>query len=162
MKRVVVILSVFSVVFLGVTTLQAGQPDKYTFSGGGQVWVGDCPGFEVWEDATWEAVEKDYYNKDGEWVKSKIHWTIEGYVFNFDFPDNRLYYKNSVYTEHYDVASDEDRYTGLWALLTVPGYGSIFIDVGVVTFSGGTIVFEAGKHQWWDSNVDALCEHLAE
>lgn len=164
MKKCASLLSLFLVAFLGAGDLEAGQPDMYTFTGSSQGWVGDCadPAFEVWEYVLYEVKGKDYFNKNGEWVKTKWHWTVEGWIFNLDDPFNlALPYKNSVYTEHYDVETDEDRFTGLWAVVTVPGYGSVFLDAGVVTFVGGEIVFEAGKHQWFDGNVDALCEHLA-
>jgi hypothetical protein len=161
MKRAAVALSVL---VIGAGILPAGQPDMYTFSGSGQVWIGDCPGFEVWEDAAWEVVGKDYYNKNGDFVRQKWHWTVEGFVFNLDAPDNKLHYKNSVYNEHYVAETNDSRYTGLWAVITVPGYGSIFMDVGLIVYNydTDTVTFEAGKHQWWNANVDALCEHLAE
>jgi hypothetical protein len=46
--------------------------------------------------------------------------------------------------------------------VTLPGYGNIFIDFGVVVYDyeTGTVTFEAGRHQWWAGNVEALCEHL--
>ena len=165
MKRVAVTLLVFSIVFFGASILQAGKPDKYTLSGGGQGYVGYCADadFEVWEDVTWKVTVKDYYNKDGEFIREKIHWTVEGVVFNYDNPDFSLPYKNSVYTEHYTAETNVSRFTGLVALVTLPGYGNIFIDVGVfaINWDDGTITFEAGKHQFWYGNVDALCEHLA-
>ena len=163
MKRVAVTLLVFSIVFFGASILQAGKPDMYSFSGGGQALVGYCADFEVWEDVTFEVQGKDYYNKDGEFVKQKWHWTVEGVVYNGDHPEIYLPYKNSVYNEHYIAETDESRYTGLWALVTLPGYGNIFIDVGVSVYywEDGTYTLEAGKHQWWEGNVDALCEHLA-
>ena len=84
MKRVAVTLLVFSIVFFGASILQAGKPDMYSFSGGGQGFVGYCADFEVWEDVTWKMTVKDYYNKDGEFIRQKIHMTLEGVVFNYD------------------------------------------------------------------------------
>ena len=163
MKRVVLTLSVFSVMFFGASILEAVQPDMYTVSGSGIGWVGECGDFDVLEDVTYEIAVKDYFNNDGDWIKTKAHWTVEGVVFNADAPENYLPYKNSVYTEHYEVDTGETRVTGLWALVTVPGYGSIFMDVGLLIYdAGGNIIFEAGKHQWFNANVDALCDHLAE
>lgn len=164
MKRVTVTLLVFSIVFFGASILQAGKPDKFTVTGGGPGPIGYCAdaGFEVWEDVTWKAVVKNFYNKDGEFVRQQIHWTLEGVVFNYDDPEYYLPYKNSVYNETYDGETGEDKIAGLWALITVPGYGSIFMDVGLIIFDADfNIIFEAGKHQWWYANVDALCEHLA-
>ena len=57
---------------------------------------------------------------------------------------------------------ESTRIAGLWALVTVPGEGAIFMDVGLIIFDLNGVVFEAGKHQWWDGNVDALCGHLAD
>jgi len=162
MKRVILTVSVLSVMFFGANIVQAGQPIMFTDSGSGQVFVGDCPDFEVWEDAAWEVAGKAYFNKDGELIRIKWHYTLEGGVFNLDAPENFLPYKNSVYTERFDVETGEDRVMGLWALVTVPGYGAIFMDMGLIILVGGDIVFEAGKHQWFNANVDELCEHLAE
>jgi hypothetical protein len=164
MKRGTAALSVFAILFFGATVLQAGKPDKYTVSGGGAAWIGYCAdaGFEVWEDVTWKAVVKDFYNKDGDFVREQIHWTLEGVVYNAEAPENQLPYKNSVYNETYDDETGEDKTAGLWALITVPGYGSIFMDVGLIIFDADfNIIFEAGKHQWVYANIDALCEHLA-
>ena len=164
MKRALVTLTVFSVVFFGATNLLAGKPDMYTVNGEGAGFVGDCgDDFEVWEEVSWEAKVKDYFNKDGDFVREKIHWTVEGVVYNADAPENYLPYKNSVYNEFFIGETGEDRIAGLWALVTVPGYGSIFIDVGLIIFDADfNVVFEAGQHQWWSGNVDGLCPFLAD
>ncbi len=160
MKRVVVALSVFSMVVLGTSVL-AVQPDMYSFSDSGQGFVGVCDaGFEVWEDVSWDVRVKDYFDKDGNWIRSKLHWTVEGKVYNFDNPDNYLPYKNAVYNVF--NYPESQRIAGLWALVTVPGEGAIFMDVGLIIFDANGVAFEAGKHQWWDGNVDALCGHLAD
>lgn len=163
MRRRVAVLSVASVMLLGTGLLVAGQPDMYTFSGGASGYVGSCGGFEVWEDVTWVIEGKDYYNKNGEFIRQKWHWTVEGFVFNSEDSEIKLPYKNSVYNEHYSAETNESRYTGLWALVTLPGYGNIFIDVGVVVFNwgDGSFTLEAGKHQWWEANVEELCQFLA-
>jgi hypothetical protein len=129
-----------------------------TFTG---TWIGECAGFDVLEDVAYEVTGKAYFNKDGEWIKTKLRWRVEGGVYNADAPDNYLPYKNVAYIEHYAADTDGHRITGLWALVTVPGYGAIFMDVGLLILDGDyNIVYEAGKHQWWNANVDALCEHL--
>jgi len=36
------------------------------------------------------------------------------------------------------------------------------MDMGLLGFDASfNIIFEAGKHQWWYGNVDAVCGHLA-
>ena len=159
MKRVVVALSVFSMMVFGASTLSAVQPDMWTDSGGGIGFVGTCGDFDVYEEVTFDIVGKDYYDKDGNWIRTKAHWEVEGKVFN---PDNgkSLPYKNSVYNVF--NYPESQRIAGLWALVTVPGEGQIFVDVGLIIFDPTGVVFEAGKHQWWDGNVDALCGHLAD
>jgi len=160
MKRVVVTLSVLSMVVLGTSVL-AVQPDMYSYSDSGQGFIGECDaGFEVWEDVSFDVRVKDYKDKDGIWIRSKQHVTVEGKVYNYDDPTKYLPYKNSVYSIFDDP--DTTRIAGLWALVTVPGEGVIFIDVGLIIFDVDGVAFEAGKHQWWNENVDALCGHLAD
>ena len=61
-----------------------------------------------------------------------------------------------------DLGNIETHITGLWAMVVVPGYGSIFMDVGHIAWDPlGNVIFDAGKHQWWDANVDELCDYLA-
>ena len=163
MKRVAVTLSVFAVLFFGATVLHAGKPIIFTQSGGGPLAIGYCADaeFEVWEDVTYEIKGKAFFNKEGDLVRVQWHWTLEGVVYNFDHPENFLPYKNSSYTQTLDPETGEQRFTGLYALVTVPGYGSIFMDMGLIVFDEVfNVVFEAGKHQWWNANVDGLCEHL--
>lgn len=164
MKRVLMTLAVCSIVFLSASVAPAAKPVKFSSSGAGSGWIGDCPeGFEVWEAVSYEVNGKDYYNNDGEYLRSKAHWTVEGIVFNADSPDNYLPYQNSVYNEFFDGQTGEFRVAGLWALVTVPGFGSIFMDVGLIVFDADfNITFEAGKHQWWNSNVEELCAFLAD
>jgi hypothetical protein len=47
--------------------------------------------------------------------------------------------------------------------VTVPGAGAVFLDVGriVTDQSGEIIAFQAGPHQFFDGEVDALCAALA-
>ena len=163
MRNGLAVLSVASLILLGAGVLVAGQPDMYSFSNEGGGYVGSCGEFDVYEFASWTIDGKDYYNKDGEFVKQKWHWTVEGYVYNSEYPEIFLPYKNSVYNEHYSPETNESRFTGLWALVTVPGSGNIFIDVGVVIFNwdDGSFTAEAGKHQWREANVEELCEFLA-
>lgn len=160
MKRVVVMLSAFSMVVLGTSAL-AVQPDKFSYSNSGQALIGVCDaGFEVWEDVSFDVRGKNYLDKDGNLVRTIEHVTLEGKVYNKSNEDKYLPYKNSTYTIFDDP--ETTRITGLWALVTVPGEGVIFIDVGLIIFDASGVAFEAGKHQWWDGNVDALCGHLAD
>ena len=155
MKPWVVTLTTLVMVLLGAGAVQAVPPDIYTLSGSGDGRVGYCDDFEVWEAVAWEVHAKDFYDRHGDWVRSIWQWSVEGLVFNYDEPDNYLPYTNIVYTEFYAADTGEDRITGLWALLTVPGSGVIFLDVGLVMLDPDfNVIWDAGKHQWWDANVD--------
>jgi hypothetical protein len=164
MKKDFVMVSLCAVMLVGVSTLQAVPPQSFEGSGGGEAAIGYCEeqGFWVYESATWEAKGKNYFDKDGNWVKQRIHWSVEGFVFNASAPEMSLPYKNSVYTEHFDVEALESRMTGLWALVTLPGAGNIFIDVGILYFdwTDGSFTYGGGQHQWWDANVEELCAYL--
>jgi hypothetical protein len=149
---------------VGPGVAHAVKPISFSGGGGGVAPIGYCAdqGFEVWEDVTWEYRGKAFFDKDGNLVRVQRHWRVEGRVFNDDDPEQFLEYKNAVYNEVWDPETGETRYTGLWALVTLPGYGSIFIDVGLVLLDEDfNVIYEAGQHQWWGANVEGLCEHLA-
>ena len=165
MRKSALALSICAIMILGVSTLQAVPPLSFEATYSDVVGlVGYCEeqGFWVYEDVDIAVKGKAYFDKQGNFVKQRTHWTVEGVVFNGSAPEMALPYKNSAYTEHIDGDTMENRITGLFALVTVPGYGNLFIDVGVVVvdLEDGTIVFEAGKHQWFAGDVEALCEHL--
>ena len=104
MVRFVVTLTACSILLLGANVAQAAKPIKFSGSGGGDTWLGDCSeGFEVWESVAYEVKGKDYFNKQGEWTRSRIHWTVEGMVYNASAPENYLFYKNSVYNEFFNA-----------------------------------------------------------
>jgi hypothetical protein len=164
MRRVATTLAVLAILFLGTTVVNAGKPIMFTGTGGVQAPIGYCadPGFEVWEDVSWEVKIKVFFDKNGDPVRIQRHWSVEGIVYNFDDPTLFLPYKNSVYNEKYDFETEETKISGLWALVTVPGYGNVFIDVGLIIVDADfNVIFEAGKHQWWNANVEGLCQFLA-
>jgi hypothetical protein len=164
MRRRQLTLALASIGLFAAGILAAGQPVMYEFSGGGAGPIGDCGDFEVWEDVTFEVSGKEFYNKDGVLVKIKEDWFVEGVIFNVDDPDKYLPYQNSRYaqTAYFDEAGDAEIHaTGLWALVVVPGYGSIFVDVGHIAFDPmGNRIFDAGQHNWFDGNVEEVCEFL--
>jgi len=47
-------------------------------------------------------------------------------------------------------------------MIILPGYGQIFRDVGTISydFSTGEILFEAGEHEWFNEDFDAVCDYL--
>jgi len=166
MKRMFLILGSITLVLIGAGSLSAGQPSMYTDSGSGIGLIGDCGDFEVWQDVAWAISGKFYFDKTGLLiVKIKERWRVEGFVYNASHPENYLPYKNSRYvvTELIDeLGNIETHITGLWAMIVVPGYGPIFMDVGHIAWDPlGNVIFDAGKHQWWDANVDELCDFLA-
>lgn len=164
MRKGFLALSICTIMILGASMLQAVPPLSFegSFSAVGLVGYCEDQGFWVYEDVDIFYQGKNYFDKQGNLVKQRIHNTVEGVVFNESAPEMTLPYKNVAYTDHYDAETDEVRITGLFALVTIPGYGNIFIDVGVVVYDydTGTVTFEAGKHQWWDGNVEAMCELL--
>ena len=61
-------------------------------------------------------------------------------------------------------AFDSDRYeTGVQMMITLPGHGVIFRDVGRIRIDWGTFdaTFLAGHWDTWDEDFAALCEALS-
>ena len=51
---------------------------------------------------------------------------------------------------------------GLRANYTVPGAGAVLLDAGRLVFApDGTVVFEAGQHQYLDGSPTAFCSYFA-
>jgi hypothetical protein len=108
---------------------------------------------------------KEFYNKSGEPQRYWERQWVEGGLFEQGNPDNFLPYIPLNLTYAYDWVADEATYTGVFALINVPGYGQIFHDVGRLTAEGGDLfgprVFEAGIHQYFNQDLEAVCDYMS-
>jgi hypothetical protein len=48
--------------------------------------VVECPGSWVYEQATWEVHSLRLYDRDGNWIRTQVHYAIEGIWYNHEDP----------------------------------------------------------------------------
>ena len=117
--------------------------------------------FLICETADIDFRYKYFLNNDEEFVRYWEQQKLIGGLYAVDDPDNFLPYNPLTLTYKFDYVSLEEVVTGVWALITVPGYGQIFKDVGRVVWDGdGNVIFEAGEHQYFNDDFEAVCDFM--
>ena len=117
--------------------------------------------FLICETADIDIKYKYFFNKDGETIRYWEHNKLIGGWYEVNDPDNFLPYIPLSLTYKFDYITLEEVYTGVFALITVPGYGQIFKDVGRIAWDGdGEVIFEAGEHQYFNDDTEALCNYM--
>ena len=117
--------------------------------------------FYICETADIDFKYKYFFNKDGDEIRYWEQQKLIGGWYEVADPDNFLPYIPLSLTYKYDFITLEEVFTGVFALITVPGYGQIFKDVGRIAWDAdGEVIFEAGEHQYWNEDYEALCGYM--
>ena len=163
MKRILLTAAALGVMIVTTTIASAIPPEKDAGSAAADYLLWDCSEtFSICEmgDFSWRS--KLFFFNNGDPKKYIEHDRFLGGMYECGNPDNFLAYNPLRYTYTYYFVSDEEVFHGVFAMITVPGYGQIFRDVGNVRFdvSTGQVIFEAGEHEWWNEEFDAVCNYL--
>ena len=145
----------------------AAKPVSYTDEYPVFYEIVDCGDFTVVDDA-WEIDKvKDFYDKEGNFLRSQIIITAFDDLYRDDEPEGvHLTGKAQISgLVSYDENGDE-----LWTqrgkaiAIMVPGYGSLFFDAGRLVFNvddGWDLIFVAGRqHDWNLGDFEALCTYF--
>lgn len=157
--RTIIVLTVFSFVFPLLAA--AAKPDQAKFS---MYFPADplinCGDFWILDDVAIDVALKDFFDKDGNWVRSSADYFFDDDLYNENFPDGiHLTGKASVHWQWYDDGSF--RNTGVRAGITVPGYGPLLFDTGHFGQDSDGVFYVHGNNQDWTSlEIDAICEYL--
>lgn len=147
----------------------AGQPDHWGTSNTVNVMVADCGTFQVWDEAVIHEFGIDRYDRDGDIVKTVIHyWGVDrlyspetGKTFSGRFAQGATidWVKGIDWTEYQGVQASH----GVFYSITVPGAGVVLLDVGTFVFhlATGEILFVAGPQQVLEDDFTALCAAFA-
>lgn len=146
---------------------QAAKPDSYTLEYGGVGEIVDCGDFSVMDDAWVIEQVKDFYDKDGNFIRSQSNFTAFDDLYRFDDPEGT----HLTGTAHLNgrITFDENgdmlwTQTGIAVAIIVPGYGPVFLDVGRLVFNMDNdweLIFSAGKHHDWNfGDFEALCNYF--
>ena len=159
--------------FIALTTMPlayADKPDKYMVEFDGPEEFA-CEGFTVNNDAHIIFESKDFFDHDGNYVRTQIITEVSDDFYRSDLPEGT----HLLSTGHSNVRiewNEQGGYTtwtqsglALNAPVTIPGYGPILKDVGRLVFNldaGWDITFSAGKrHALNDGTLaDALCSYF--
>jgi len=160
-KLVFICLTLFFIVPL---TASAGKPD----SGGGSYFFEadefiNCGDFLILDDILMDVSWRDFYDKDGNLVRSRVQFTFDDDLYHEDFPDGIHLYGKGIGNNQSFFKDGEfwQRVTGAEVKITVPGYGHMFFDAGQLLFVDGEIEFVRGKnHNYFRDETDAICDYL--
>ncbi|MCW8924700.1 MAG: hypothetical protein OQJ84_00425 [Xanthomonadales bacterium] len=145
--------------------VQAAKPNLDAYEDAYTIEIVDCGDFSVMDDVMEFGDIKTFFDKDGNFARTQI--VIQAYdeLYRDDDPEGvRLSGKAQISgLVSFDENGDE-----LWTqqgkatAIMVPGYGSLFMDVGRLVYNvddGWDLIFSAGKqHDWNFGDFEALCE----
>jgi len=162
MKRILVLTVMIAGLLLG-GALWAIPPDQGEYAPTFDYILGDCgDDFLICEAGEAVFRWKLFFFKNGDPKRYHEKASVDGMIYECGNVDNFLPYNHLSYSYIYDYVADEEVFHGLFAMITVPGYGQIFKDAGTITFdyATGDIIFEAGEHEWFNEEFDAVCDFL--
>jgi hypothetical protein len=152
----VVLVSLLALVPL--STALADAPARVTLHEEGTDVLVDCGSFEVLDVYSNDGVASLFYDKEGNLVKIIIEYTgtdtftnsVTGKAYPMDFHNTSII--------DFSTTPRSNALTGVVYRLVVPGAGAVLLDVGRIVFQRGVgIVFQAGPHQLFDADFEALC-----
>jgi len=106
-------------------------------------------------------------NDNYEYVRYWAHANFAFVLWELGNPDNFLQSKPGAGTAYWDFVEGTHTETGNGAMITIPGYGQIFRDVGRIIGSANLagmlppFIFAAGEHQYIEGDYEAVCNYLA-
>ena len=142
----------------------AAKPD----SGGGTFFLPgdplvDCGDFRILDDLLMRESWRDFYDKDGNWVRSAARYSFDDDLYHEGFPDGIHILGNAQANHQWYVKGGEVRHkvSGLPVGITVPGHGTLFFNAGQFILIKGELVFVAGNNQdWIQQDIDAICDYF--
>lgn len=118
------------------------------------------PDFEVWANESVKLITQQFYDRDGNWTRTQVHWSFEGIWYNHENPEFWLEEKPLHYMTTWD--GEEETWVGMVQQINLPGAGPIFFGAGRIVFdSDWNITFWAGPNDWIEGDTDALCAALS-
>jgi hypothetical protein len=147
--------------FGAVASASAVPPVKIAGSFDGNDPTADCGTFEVWDEFTLNFSGAEHYDQDGNLVRVVEHvWGVDR-LYNHD-TGKSLPASSFSQGETVDLVDGQVKVGGVIFRVTVPGSGAVFLDVGrfIIDFDEG-LVFLAGRHQFFEGDLEGLCAALS-
>lgn len=151
---------------MAIPTL-AKPPDHYSYSFDElPMVVADCGGFSVeTKDYVIYVDESAHYDNEGSISKIISHWSGEGYFWNPD-SGKTVFMESRLFNSFYYPETGETISSGIQFKLTLPGEGTILMDVGRIIFEPyPEITFAAGQHPFYfpeEGGLEKICAYFAD
>ena len=126
------ILILIAILFIGATPALAESPDRLTIPITGSFLVAQCDGFDVVDTYSGSLTFQDFYDNDGNLVKSTLRIDTNEQISNS--VTGYSVHNTAAYNEAIDPADNEYFIRGLSFNITVPGYGIVYFDSGLGIF----------------------------
>lgn len=145
-------------------TASAAKPDS-----GGETFffeadpLVNCGDFWIVDDTHMDYSWREFYDKDGNWVRAAERYSFDDDLYHADFPDGIHLYGNAQANHQWFYKDGEfwHKVTGPVVGITVPGYGQMFFDAGQFIFVDGELEFIHGKnHNYILGETDAICDYF--
>jgi hypothetical protein len=119
----------------------------------------ECPDFQVANHYVSNLAGRITADRQGNVTRLSAHaWGVDTYVNMNTGKELTSRYNDNMTV---DVRTGEGTIRGVISKVVVPGVGLVVKDVGRIAFDrDGNVTFSAGTHQWFDGDVQALCEAL--
>ena len=164
-KKFVFLLSITALSLAVSFNSLAKQPDFWSDEFSDLFVLAYCDGFNVMDDSWNVLYGKDFYDNDGNWLRTQIHWKAYDSLYSSKYPEG-LYLTGtaSIMTRIWGGSFEEPQYQSVQGLnigIILPGYGPLFYEAGKIVFDGEDIVFAAGHHKDWNfGEFEALCNYF--
>ena len=155
----VTVLMLIAILLMGATPALAESPDRVTIPITGSFLVAQCDGFDVVDTYSGSLIFKDFYDNDGNLVKSTLRIDTNEQISNS--VTGYSVHNTAAYNETIDPSNNEYFIRGLSFNITVPGYGIVYFDsgLGIFVLVDGEIV-EVKFSGNYQPNTTLLCEAM--
>ena len=118
----------------------------------------DCGGFQVLDVYELNYITRRFFDEEGNLVKIVEQvWGTDTFINSVTGTAYPMDFHNNVVVD-FSTTPPQGANMGVIYRLTVPGAGAVFLDVGrIVLDRQGNVYFQAGPHQFFDGEVEALC-----
>jgi hypothetical protein len=118
----------------------------------------DCGSFQVLDVYEQTEIFRLFYDQEGNLVKIvSQNWGTDTFTNSVTGKAYPMSFHNNLLVD-YSQSPRRSAIVGVIYRLVVPGAGEVFLDVGRIVFERGVgIVFQAGPHQLFDGDFEALC-----
>lgn len=123
----------------------------------------DCSDFWILDNIQVDASWREFYDKDGNFVRAAERYRFDDDLYHEDFPGGIHLYGKALGNHQYFLKDGElwHRVTGAEVKITVPGYGHMFFEAGQLILVDEEIVFIAGNnHNYVRDETDAICDYF--